>query len=472
MKFAHLLVIIFLLLSKADVFAAEVVGLGWGDTEAAAKREALLDISSRISVTVRSKFKSTQSVKSQTVAGKKTETVNLSAENTIETNSELPILGADFIYKKDGAQLSAKAVLESSKSLPLYESRLAELRSRMAALNASIAKAQTTEAQYNAIMDIFTLLDEFKKINTVSIYLGGKQQDPGVAEDALHNQVRTVTKQVDSLDLAAKLLTKGVTESGVYIFPTKARNSNEITPFASLIKDKLSVHIKSSLNPRDAAYTFIGEYEESANGIAITYHLLDNTSVAQKTNTVQLSKQAYAGLQTTPKTTDFEKLLSAGVAVSGDLRANISTNLGVRDLLFAEGDEVELFVKMSEMGYFYVVGHTVKESESNSYLLEISETQGARKFVRFVNADDANKWIGIGKFQVAAPFGVEGLQMVASSKDLIDSLPSTKLDSASGLHIVSAAPKEGVLKTRALIKKFSKTAQTSEASLIFTTKAK
>ena len=472
MKRIYLPIVLILLFSNSATFAAEVVGQGWGDTEAVAKREALADISSRISVTVRSKVKMSQSVNATLVNKTRTESVSQFSENTVETNSDLPILGAAFRTRKEGEQMAVTAVLETGKNLPLYEQKRDELRARLSALNTRVSTLKATEAQYHAIMEMLTLLDEFKNLSTVALYLGGNPQGHGVDESALQAQLRATSKQVSSLDLAAKLLTAGIDESGVYIYPAKARNSNEITPFASLVKDKLSTQIKTVLNPRDAAYTFVGEYEESADAIDITYHLVDSTALAQKTNTVRLSKQAYAGLETKPKAADFEQLLKAGVAVSGELRVDISTNLGGRDLLFTEGHEVELFVKLSEMGYFYVVGHTVKQSEKNSYLLELSETEGARKFVHFVNADDANKWISIGKFNVAPPFGVEGLQVVASNKDLADSLPSGKKDAASGLYVVSTAPKEGIIKTRALIKKFAKAAQSSEATLLFTTRAR
>lgn len=471
-RICQLLALLFLLTNQV-AYSAEIVGTGRGSTEAEARREALSDLSSRISITVRSNFKSTQTVNSLISEKKNAETVFQAAVKTMETNSELPILGAEFASSAEGSQVSVNAILETSKSLPLYTARLSELQARMLSLNKQVSNEKNGAAQYASIMDIFTLLDEFKKLNTVNTYLSGNPQTPGIDEDALQNKIRSVRSQADSLDLAAQFLTEGISASNIYIFPAKTKNSNEITPFAALLKDKLSKYLKTTLSPSGASFTFVGQYDESNTGVDVTYHLIDDTSLAHKTNSVHVIKAAYSGLATTPTTTDFDQLLKAGVAMSGNLRVDVSTNLGKRDLLFHQGDELELLVKLSEPGYFYAIGHTVKETENKSYLVELREADGPRKFVYFVNADDANKWISIGKFQVEAPFGVEGLQVYASNKDLADSLPATKLDSTTGLYVVDAANrKEGVVKTRALIKKFAKTAETSEASLMFTTKTR
>lgn len=473
MKFLALAFALLLLFSLHPAVAAEVVGEGRGETEAAARREALTDLSTKISVTVRNSFKNIQTVNTLTVEKKKTEVVVQAAENKMETSSELPVLGAEFVVRQDGNQFSVKAILETAKNLPMYEKRLDELRVRMTALNERVAKEKSTSAQYAAIMDILTLQDEFKKLNTVAAYLGGKVQNPAVDEDALQGQLRAARKQVDSLELAAELLTEGMNEAAVYVFPAKAGNSNETTQFAAILKDKIAKHVKTADSPREAKYALLGQYEETSNGIDVTYRLVDNGSIAQKTNSVHLAKAAYTGMETVPKTTDFDQLLKAGVAMSDNLRAEVTTNKGRRDLLFDDSEEIELMVKLNQMGYFYVVGHTVKASEKNSYLVELNESEVPGKFVHFVNADDANKWVSIGKFQVVRPFGVEGVEVFASNKDLRDSLPASKLDAASGLYLlVAATPQESIVKTRSIMHKFSKTAQTSEASLMFTTKAK
>jgi hypothetical protein len=442
-----------------------ITGQGYGDDEAFAKREALSHISSQISVQVRNRFQSSQSSDSQKGESQR-------VENVIETHSDLPILGAVITVDKKGGRMFATATLAPEKSLPLYEKRMGSLRVRITEIYAGLKKAADNAEKYDSIMESLSLLDEFEKLNVVAVFLGGNPEGPGTSETELRQMLRGVTKTADSLEMAAKILSAGMTQSGIYVYPAKTRHSSEITQFASVLKDKMAIGLKISKFPQNAAYFLIGEYEASGDGIDVTYHLVDTSAMSEKTNTVRIVKKAYGGLQTEPTTADFDKLLQSGVALSGNLRVEISSNLGSRDLLFHEGDEVEFMVKLNEPGYFYIVGHTVKEEEKNSYLLELHEGDGPRRFVYFVNADDANKWISMGKFDVVRPFGVESLQVFASNKDIVDSLPAVSLDKKTGLHLISTSPKEGVLKTRAVIKKLSKTAQTSEGSLVFTTMAK
>ncbi len=85
-----------------------------------------------------------------------------------------------------------------------------------------------------------------------------------------------------------------------------------------------------------------------------------------------------------------------------------------------------------------------------------------------MNADDTNHWISIGTFTVEAPFGIESLQLIASNKK-ISKLPKHYYDEKSGYYLIGKNPKEGLAKTRGLIRKKSKKQEISEAVLLFTT---
>jgi len=120
------------------------------------------------------------------------------------------------------------------------------------------------------------------------------------------------------------------------------------------------------------------------------------------------------------------------------------------------------------MGYIYIVGYTQTEDEKLSYLLELQEGRGDSKFVKFINADDASRWMSLGEFSVEKPFGVESLQVIASNRD-ITTLPSTYYDENSGYYVVSKDIKKALSQTRGLKKKKGKKAEFSEDVMSFTT---
>jgi len=130
-----------------------------------------------------------------------------------------------------------------------------------------------------------------------------------------------------------------------------------------------------------------------------------------------------------------------------------------------------LLPKLNSPGYFYVASHNT--TENMSYLLELNESQGKRAFLRYVNADEVNRWLSLGEFEVTAPFGTENLQLIASSKDLINNLPSVKFDPELELYVVGAkSAEDAVIKTRGLKPKRSKKVKSSEATLTVTMMAK
>ncbi|ADD68480.1 hypothetical protein Dacet_1716 [Denitrovibrio acetiphilus DSM 12809] len=115
------------------------------------------------------------------------------------------------------------------------------------------------------------------------------------------------------------------------------------------------------------------------------------------------------------------------------------------------------------------MGHVDKKSERFSYLIDFYAVQGNRKFIRYVDADEVNKWISLGEFDIIAPFGLETFQMVATMKDPIDMLPANVFDQETELYIVSRDINKGVVQTRALRKQRESIDTAAEDVLIFST---
>jgi hypothetical protein len=201
----------------------------------------------------------------------------------------------------------------------------------------------------------------------------------------------------------------------------------------------------------------------------LNMQLLDvRTKKIVESKTLVINAKAYKGIALKPKGMDFNRLLTQGVAESSSLKVRLNSNRGSENLLFHKNDEVELFVKLNKMGYLYIVGYTKTKGGKFSYLLELSEGEGNSRFVKFINADDASKWISLGVFNVEPPYGVESLQVIASNKR-IKRLPNVTYDDELGYYVISKQIKKALEHTRGLRPKRSAKVESSEAVISFVT---
>ena len=432
-------------------------------TEQQAKREALAALADSILVNVKSE--SSSYVEG---SGKRKEEIR------INSRSDIPLIGVDLNTVQVGKEVVCEARLESDKSLALYTKKLNELLLEISSLDQRISKASENE-RYPLLTQALTEIEQYDKYRAVAQLLGETQfTAPPRSRSDIEAQLRVLEKSAASIELAAQLLAKALKAEAVYIYPAVPHGSHEITPFGRVMRDQLAQRFSSVESPDKAQTFFKGEYEILDDSIHLTYRLLDTNGNTLETRVARLAPSAYKGLQVKPASVDFDHLLHEGVAVSSDFRAQVNSNRGSEDLLFGENDDVELFVKLTRPGYFYVVGYVVKKAENYSYLLELSHADNDRRFIQFVNADDVNKWLSIGHFEATPPFGIESIQLIASSDDPINRLPAHSQNKATEIYMTASNAKEGILKTRALKPKRTegdKQYQT-EAVMMFTTMAK
>lgn len=447
--------------------AREITGSGLGSTEAEAKKSALADLSSAIEANVKS---DTELITKE--AGGKS---SVEYKEEIRLKTDLPILGAQFNLSSGKSGITARAMLSTEGSLGLYEEKLKTLSRELNETLSAAASETDKSRQYALYADALTLIDRYEKHKIVAILLGGRGIEELKSSAAeIKAKIRGLETEAESMDIAARVIASGNKMQGIFVYPPLTRASHEVTQFASVFKDRVSAFLKTASSPEAAKYFMRGSYEYSQGGMELSYQVIDaaNSDVIA-TKIVRLLPKAYEGYDYKPKTVSFDRLLHEGIAVESDFRLEVSTNKGGDGLLFKKGEEMEIFVKANRAAYFYMAGHVVKQAEKYSYLLELIENaQGKRRFVYYVNADDVNKWIGIGKFEVVEPFGVESLQVMASTADIIDAVPAYKHDKETGLYIIAKDPEEGAMKVRALRPKKSAVAVSSETVLMFTTMVK
>jgi hypothetical protein len=445
------------------IYAAGLTGTGYGKTQDEAKREALSSLAQTIKSEVHTAIISRKSASVTDATS--------SIDKTVKVTSNLPIIGVDLEFTDMYDTYEALATLVPEKAAMLYEKKLETLFKEITTLHQNVALAKSSVEKAELLGRLLDRINEFERYQSVAIVVGVENiPASGVNRAQVESDLLALDKRIDSLEMAAAVLSK--TFAGyerVYLYPPKHTQSHEITPFAGAVKMHLAAKLHTVSTPADAKHWLIGEYSESGDGLVLSYTLIDVSTRGNKAaRTLTLPAQAFGSYRAKPKNVSFDKLLHEGIVVSDKLQVSLATNKGTEDLLFTKGEELELLVKLNKPGYFYMVGFTQTDEGKHAYLVELQEGSGFSRFVKFVNGDDANRWISLGAFTVEPPFGIETLQVIASDHKITE-LPSHHYDDQSGYYLIGEGVQKGLATTRGFLKKKSKKAVKAEAVLMLTT---
>lgn len=457
-------ILLFILLLSHSAIADRLSGSGFGPTESEAKKEALADLSQSIKVEVKSEFKSIVSQKNKTLDELKTKAIHL--------KSDIPVLGAEFDELTSSEGYMVEAVLYFSK-VRLYELELKRINDLINKNLVNYNKATSNSVKLEILKTILTNIDQYYKYRIVAQLMHSKKiPEIKIPATEIKNSLTKLGKKADTINFGVKMLAQDIMQKKIFIYPPTTENSSEITQFGSAVKDHLSKYLNTVSTPSAASCFLSGEYQTLKNGIELTCHLIDKDGNTIKTAMTFFLPSAYKNYQIKPSTIDFEKLLQSGHLVSGDFKVDIKTEKGRQNLLYKKDDSMRLFVKMNKPGYLYFIVHNLKK-EKYSYIVNFTDEPENRKFIYYLNGDYVNKWVELVEFSVVAPFGVETLQLFASTKDLINSLPEYFYDKRTQLYKLSSSnklaskPSIAVAKTRAIM--IREKNESAEASLVFTT---
>ena len=445
------------LLVQADIYSSQ----SYGDTEAYAREQVLLNLASNLHVKIESE--------SQSIADNKS---GLTSTSKTKAIVDLPVLGAQVDCFPKGAEYTCHGLLNSEISAPLYASKLTQLREKILE-QANPSTAVTQDVREQSLMNAASLMDDWARYLEVLHFLSPSSAEThqlNITKAEILSRLEKSQRSSESIPHAMEQFAQNFDYQSVFVFPPRPEHSNEITQFSRFFKASLESRLSGQLVSQQRARFYLrGSYSKTEDGLSVHYKLLNKQGDTVDSRIMKLAPKAYQGLQFEPTLIDFDQMLHSGYAVSSDLNVQIRTDRGQSDLAFSLGESVELFVKLNRSGYFYLVGHTKTRGIEKSYLLDLQDAPGNRKFINYVNADDANRWISLGEFEVQPPFGVESLQIIASSKDLVDAVPNTSFDGS--YYLISNNLKEGVALTRGLVKKKKKAEKLkpAEAVLMFST---
>jgi hypothetical protein len=220
--------------------------------------------------------------------------------------------------------------------------------------------------------------------------------------------------------------------------------------------------LSGTTKAEQSSYILRSGYEISDASIVLSLRLTDKHGNTKRGHILKLHPKAYQDYGYLPKTLDLASLYESGELVSNKLQVQLSGMDGSPQLFFTKGEVVRLRIKSNLPIDYYITVHSHNDEGIYSYLL-----LGAGITNR-ISADQCNRWIELQKFEVSEPFGVETLQLIASTGSLQSSLPPARYDSRYGLDKISDNPKDAMVLTRGL-KPVARETETTEATLTITT---
>ncbi len=434
-------------------------GEGLGETQKESEKEALSDLSTSLELLIKGKIRTNEIEKLPVLL-----------------SGKIPIVGVVLETQAEQGLFHTIAVLEAKKVLILYESRLKEFENRIKQDWKLFSSETNNHHQQTILNRILVHLQQLYNYHSVASILGSQKKiQLPVTKLIVQRELDKLLEEVQSMEEAATRIATAVKQKNVYVHPPTTKLSNEITPFASVISEKISSVLQSVTDLKKASFHLIGDYQVSKAGIRLTYSLLDLNSDVQVASSIKLLPVGYEKYEVEPKNYTFDNILNgtSGLVVSQGLKVNLRTNKGHKNLIFHGNEVLEILLKMNRPGYFYVVGHTKNTKSQQSYLLQLSRGVDRQKFVVEIDTLQVNKWVLLGQFEVLPPFGMENFQVIACTEDYL-TLPQYEFDPESGYYIISDDPSlavKEVRKNKATLNKNTEV-KCAEAVLTYTTHEK
>ncbi|UOD33945.1 LPP20 family lipoprotein [Deferribacteraceae bacterium V6Fe1] len=458
--------IIVLLISFTNVMAEnkEIFGIGYGQDREIAKKEALADLATQISVNIKSDFERVQKVLNNEIKSS-------AATSIIKTSSEIPLLGIKFEYQDDDKVI---AILSSENSLSAYINEIEKLTVETNKLKTMSEQTNNSSLKYDYLLKILSNLKLLEKYKTVAIILGHSNFPViDITESEIKDQLVKIQQTPDSLDTVVNIISKELTFNKIYIFPVKPKMSEEITEFSKLLKTMLAQKTDSVDTPENAEFLLRGNYEVINNKILLNMNLYNkNYNSIKNYSLIFDSKIINAQFQ--PQYQNFDYALLTGNVT----RSNLKVKIGFKGYGTGEGidlnagDKVDLVINTNQPICYYIVGHVFNKNEKFSYLLPIGVY--GDEFKGKIAGELVNtNYVVAENIEIAPPYGREVLQLFATTLGNDGkcelNIPSCHTNK-DGYCVLENEPIVNVGKTRGLsFKNVSKNIETSEAIFSFTT---
>ena len=507
MKNLYFSLICILLLSPTLLYAQNSKikkAQGHGNTEAAAKSDALANLSFYFYSNVKSQIESSSSMTQNN--DKVSKSASIDKKSLI--SSELPLYGVTFEITDNGLsgrqkQYEALASMDPEIVLPLYKLELEKSCKNIDSQLLSLKKLKGTKKE-NAYTALAGEYANYQKMEMIVEFLGGKDiPSPSLSPEDFNTEYKKFTRDVTSLEKAAQITVDYINEnagkniSGIYVYAPQYEGDGAATQFsrtiASFIQGKLSS--RTALDKGHALYYLQGTYymvpgSVDSDDMILNFYLCKNDgSVILSTPLIRLTYEAYGQYKYLPAGYSLTQEIAKGNVADPNFGVSIRINGDRKPQTFKSGDSLIIEARVTSPCYIYVIGHVFNEANQEfSYLFPLEPYADDKEvFVRKISSKEVNQWVvlnpviddEVASIEIIPPYGEETLQIFAVTVDDIEEVTALIPDyrESDDYYIVRGSPSSVSTKTRGLaIKKVSekaaKVVHKAEAEITYTTYSK
>lgn len=187
-----LMILLLGILMSVSSFSKTLEGIGRGESEITAKKEALADLSNQVQVNIKSEFMSNKNL-TNGISDRE-------VSSGISTLSETNLLGVDFKVKKKWfrSKYIATATLDESK-ISLYEKKANELRNLINNNYNQVSQTKDFNLKKNYLTSALKSYEEFDSYRNIAIVLGSnKIYNLPYTKTQLENDLESIVKKINS----------------------------------------------------------------------------------------------------------------------------------------------------------------------------------------------------------------------------------------------------------------------------------
>ena len=396
-----------------------------------ARRQAMSDLSQQLSVRVRSTSWYKLSIKNDRVN-------NDHFAQDIQIISDMPVQGHRIVEWTKNGFCHCRIVLDKIKARPQYEKYAEELALETDQYMNEAIQAKDRRTRLDMLQRTKSARMNYRQYSLAAKLLGSDfvaKPKTSLYEisKALNSAKSTPASDIYGLaDMLIDKLDKNEIRSSVFIYPLRFNGADAYTPFSAKIQGALNTACTNRgievRNDETGAFFVSGSYYPDRKKQLLDVHLTVTDSHGK------IIVSAYDSM----RVDDIDTFIPSNVKGNGiDNDLNIDGRLTVqaringrsKHLLFKEGDDLDIQIKVSHAAYVYIVmNFRSKTGTAFQAMLPVSHDKGNKKYQLYIPEQKAGFWVSLsrsaeGDYEVSEPFGRENIQIFAADQEMLHRLP-------------------------------------------------